>query len=243
MKVLSKATSSSSSEQLELNVLGLTLVFMTPMLGGFMYGFDIGATSFVLSMLLQEHHHHSYNDDDAHNIWWTDFGSVQQGLFVSALSLGALLGSHLVLMYFSHTMGRRTELRVCAVLYIVGTVLNVASGTVLKHASIGFYVLFLGRLTFGMGVGFVMHGAPAYMAEMCPPQIRGAVVSAKETVIVGGIVLGYATGNWMSSSSDPQAQPPNWTDLYAVCGVIAVPMLVLTYYIPRSKRWLLMKGY
>jgi sugar porter (SP) family MFS transporter len=252
-KVLSKATSASSSELLELNVLGLTLVFMTPMLGGFMYGFDIGATSFVLSMLLQDqqnHHHHSHDDNDTNTIWWTDFGSVQQGLFVSALSLGALLGSHLVLMYFSHTMGRRTELRVCAVLYIVGTVLNVASGTVLKHASIGFTVLFLGRLTFGMGVGFIMHGAPAYMAEMCPPQIRGAVVSAKETVIVGGIVLGYATGNWMSTSSsdDPQAQQqqqqqPNWTDLYAVCGVIAVPMLVLTYYIPRSKRWLLMKGY
>ena len=40
--------------------------------------------------------------------------------------------------------------------------------------------------------------APAYMAEMCPPQVRGAVVSAKETAIVGGIVLGYAAGNAMS---------------------------------------------
>lgn len=37
------------------------------------------------------------------------------------------------------------------------------------------------------------------MAEMCPPQIRGAVLSAKETVIVGGIVLGYTVGNWFSS--------------------------------------------
>jgi hypothetical protein len=43
------------------------------------------------------------------------------------------------------------------------------------------------------------------MAEMCPPQIRGAVVSAKETVIVGGIVVGYAAGNFVSSD------PRNWT--------------------------------
>jgi hypothetical protein len=43
------------------------------------------------------------------------------------------------------------------------------------------------------------------MAEMCPPQIRGAVLSAKETVIVGGIVLGYATGNFMSGI------PQRWT--------------------------------
>ena len=46
------------------------------------------------------------------------------------------------------------------------------------------------------------------MAEMCPPQIRGAVVSAKETVIVGGIVVGYAAGNFMSND------PRNWTGEY-----------------------------
>jgi hypothetical protein len=103
MKVLSKVTSASSSKLLELNVLGLMLVFMSPMLGGFVHGFDIRATSFVLSMLLQDQHHHPRDNEG--NIWWTDFGSVQQGLFVSALLLGALLGSHFVLVYFSHTMG------------------------------------------------------------------------------------------------------------------------------------------
>jgi hypothetical protein len=41
------------------------------------------------------------------------------------------------------------------------------------------------------------------MAEMTPPQVRGTVVSAKETVIVGGIVAGYAAGNF--TSGDPQA--------------------------------------
>jgi hypothetical protein len=46
------------------------------------------------------------------------------------------------------------------------------------------------------------------MAEMCPPQIRGAVVSAKETVIVGGVVVGYAAGNFMSND------PRDWTGEY-----------------------------
>jgi hypothetical protein len=54
------------------------------------------------------------------------------------------------------------------------------------------------------------------MAEMCPPQIRGAVVSAKETVIVGGIVVGYAAGNFMSSD------PRNWTGEY---GSLLLPSL------------------
>ncbi|KAL3915053.1 MAG: hypothetical protein SGILL_005826, partial [Bacillariaceae sp.] len=100
----------------------------------------------------------------------------------------------------------------------------------------GFFSLFLGRILFGFGVSFVMHGAPAYLAEMCPADIRGAVVSAKETVIVGGIVLGYAVGNWMSSN------PLRWADLYGVCALLPLPMLLLTFYVPRSKRWLLLHG-
>lgn len=179
---------------------GLCLVFLTPMLGGFLYGFDVGATSFVLSMLLRG------DDTSGGVVWWSDLSSVKQGLLVSALSLGALLGSHIVLMYLSHWVGRRMELRLCATCYLVGTCFNVLSGTWLKSFTTwGFTALFVGRLIFGTGVGFVMHGAPAYMAEMCPPEIRGAVVSAKETVIVSGIVLGYATGNWLST------EPSDWT--------------------------------
>lgn len=170
-------SSSSSSSLLRWNWKGLALVIVTPMLGGFLYGFDIGATSFVLSKLI------------LHKI-----SALQQGMLVSAVSLGALLGSHLV--FLSHSIGRRMELRVSATLYLVGNLCNVLSGTWWNSL----IMLFVGRFIFGIGVGFTMHGAPAYMAEMCPPEIRGAVVSAKETVIVAGIVIGYATGNSLPSS-------------------------------------------
>ena len=123
-----------------------------------------------------------------------DIGALQQGMLISAVSLGALFGSHLILLW--HSIGRRMELRVSATLYLVGNLLNVLSGTWLNSLA----ALVMGRLIFGIGVGFTMHGAPAYMAEMCPPEIRGAVVSAKETVIVAGIVVGYATGNSLPSS-------------------------------------------
>ena len=207
--MVSSSASNSSTSSLEWNVGGLSLVFATPMLGGFLYGFDIGATSFVLSMLLQ---------DETTLVWWRKISSVQQGLLVSALSLGALLGSHLVLMYLSHRIDRRMELRLCAALYLVGTSLNVLSGTWLKSFAWGFSVLFVGRCIFGMGVGFIMHGAPAYMAEMCPAEIRGAVVSAKETVTVGGIALGYATGNWLST------EPSDWTGEKKILCAMAVPI-------------------
>ena len=226
-------TTTNGRTMLEINLLGLFLVLVPPMLGGFLYGFDIGATSFVLVMLLNPPN----VETSGVTVWWSNLTSTRQGLIVSGLSLGALIGSHIVLVFLSKHVGRRMELRLCALFYMIGAFLNVMSGTILKESAFfGFFSLFFGRVIYGIGVGFVMHGAPAYLAEMSPHKIRGAIVSAKETVIVGGIVIGYLVGNCMSMD------PLGWTYLYGLCGVVAVPMFFLTFYIPRSKRWLLMQG-
>ena len=55
----------------EIDYGGLALVFLAPALGGFLYGYDIGATSFVLSMMRQ---------DRDYDHWWHNFTKVQQGL-------------------------------------------------------------------------------------------------------------------------------------------------------------------
>lgn len=183
---------------------GLALVFLAPALGGFLYGYDIGATSFVLSLMLA--------DQDRDN-WWHQLPKVHQGLMVSCLALGALIGSHIVLLYLANSIGRRKEIRIAATLYIVGTMLNVMSGTVLAETGVfgnmsfgwGFVSLLSGRLLYGVGVAFAMHSAPTYMSEMAPTQVRGAIVSAKETVIVLGIVVGMLMGDLQSE------YPEQWT--------------------------------
>ena len=236
------------------------LLSLPPMIGGFLYGFDIGATSFVLYMLLWNQNHTNMNDhettilidedivvNDTH--WWTsaeNFTTTQQGLFVAGLSLGGLLGSHLIFMYLSQLgLGRRHELRYSALLYILGSGLNVVSGTVLQENTVlGFYTLLWGRIVYGMGVGLVMHAAPAYLAEVTPSTMRGAVVSAKETIIVAGIVCGYLVGNYIATNSehDVNRKGNEWIYLYGLCGLVAVPMYLVTYCIPESPRWLLLQG-
>lgn len=199
---------------------------LTCLLLGFLYGYDIGATSFVL---------HTLSSGAAHgDVWWNDLGPLAQGLLVGAVSAGALAGSHIVLFHLASVIGRRMELRIASALYVAGTLLNIASGTIWAECESGWWALVVGRLIFGAGVGFVMHGAPTYMAEMAPTSIRGAIVSAKETVIVGGIVIGYAIGDALSSS--------HWTVLYGLSCLAALPMCLLTFIVPRSKRWLLMRG-
>jgi MFS family permease len=199
---------------LEIHYYGLALVFLAPALGGFLYGYDIGATSFVLSMLLSTRNHEA---------WWYGFPKLHQGLMISTLALGALLGSHIVLVYMSHTVGRRKEIRIAAALYIVGSMLNVMSGTILAQTDtnqygigIGLITLLCGRVLYGAGVGFIMHGAPTYMAEMSPSHVRGAIVSAKETVIVFGIIVGMLMGDLLSD------YPDNWTGTYRSLRMVLV---------------------
>jgi len=207
------------------------LVILTPSLCSLVYGIDLGVTSFVLEMMM-------LSSDDEY--WWKDIrdNNFQQGLFVSSLSLGAFLGSYIV--YYCTKFGsisRRCEIRISVVLYLLGTVFNVASGTVFRNYSIiiGLTSLVLGRLLFGMGVGFIMHGSPIYMSEMCPARIRGSVVAAKEAFIVSGIVVGYAIGNYYLSENS------HWYRLYASTTIVTIPAALLSFFfIPRSIRWLLL---
>jgi len=142
-----------SSTEPKISWRGVSLVFLAPALGGFLYGFDIGATAFVLEKL---------NHGSCHRgnmCWWSDFVTrrLEQGLFVGAVSAGALLGSHLVLFHLgSSRISRRMELRVASLLYFTGALFNVLSGTALRHLRWGSSVLILGRLLFGVGLGLVM---------------------------------------------------------------------------------------
>ena len=188
-------------DDLDVSYPGLALVILTPALCSFMYGVDLGVTSFVLAMLRDP-------AGRSVDVWWSGMASehISQGMFVSSLSLGALIGSHILLVYLAQFIGRRTEIRVAACLYMLGTLLNIASGTLLRKSPqwMGFSFLLLGRLVFGCGVGFVQHGACMYMSEMCPARIRGAVVTAKEAFIVIGIIVGYTIGDHFSRD------PLNW---------------------------------
>lgn len=84
---------------------------------------------------------------------------------------------------------------------------------------------------------------------MIPSSIRGAVISAKETVIVFGILMGYWAGDACSrgmmqnGSNGDDSTSIDWSRLYAMSAILSLPMFGLTFFIPRSLRWLLMHGH
>ncbi|PNT56396.1 hypothetical protein POPTR_001G244100v4 [Populus trichocarpa] len=194
------------------------LPFFFPALGGLLFGYDIGATSGATLSL---------QSAELSGISWFNLSAVQLGLVVSGSLYGALLGSLLVYP-IADFLGRRRELIAAALLYLFG-------GLVTGYAP-GLNVLLLGRLLYGLGIGLAMHGAPLYIAETCPSQIRGTLISLKELFIVLGILMGFLVGSIQINAVG------GWRYMYGFGVPISLLMGLGMWSLPPSPRWLLLRA-
>jgi len=214
----------------EYSLSSVALLFSVPALGGALFGYDIGATSFSITQI--------QNEVYSGVLWWHTVKSspVWTGTIVSAVSAGALFGSFLMFL-FADAIGRRTELRLGAVLYLTGAALE---GWTARSedwsGGLGLMVLMAGRLIYGVGVGITMHGAPTYLSEQSPANIRGLLVSAKEASVVFGIAMGYYFGFIFSNTVG------GWGITYGMAIIPAGLIIALSFAIPESCRWLLLRG-
>jgi sugar porter (SP) family MFS transporter len=95
------------------------------------------------------------------------------------------------------------------------------------------------RFLGGLAVGATSVLAPMYLAEMAPASWRGRLVACFQVNIVLGVLIAYGT-NYFLGSLDLGAAEWRWK-----LGVQAVPafaFLTTLFLIPRSPRWLVMKG-
>lgn len=130
----------------------LFAVFVFPALGGFLFGYDIGATSFVVAQI---------SGKDNSGVKWdhtVDENTSLQGAITSASVLGALLAS-VAVFKLSDDIGRKTEIIIGAALYVVGSVIEAVSSGPDWPGSVGITLLIVGRVIYGLGIGFSMHGA------------------------------------------------------------------------------------
>jgi len=211
------------------NRIATLMIFLFPAMGGLLFGYDIGATSAVVTQLKSS----VYS-----GVMWSDAvsgSSFLQGTITSVSMLGAMLGSA-TCFAVADMLGRRRSLLLASCLYCIGSVLEALSGSPDWRSSIGITVLLIGRLIYGYGCGFAMHGAPAYIGEMAPSEIRGLLVSLKEAFIVLGMVFGYIVGYLF------QYRVGGWRLTYGVSSIFAVAMFCGMYYLPPSARWLALKG-
>lgn len=161
--------------------------------------------------------------------------SALKGLVTSAATIGAFLGSSVVFKV-ADTIGRKNELVLGSSLYFTGSVLMFLSAFLSVSSNFDMFALIFARVIYGIGIGFSMHGAPTYIAEMAPPTLRGLLVSLKEAFIVVGILAGYVIGYVLKDTLG------GWKYMYGASSVVAAVMFIGTFAIPKSARFLLLSG-
>jgi MFS family permease len=221
--------SSGGSRKGRYNRVTAGLIFLFPALGGLLFGYDIGATSAVIAQLTSKEY--------SGTKWWSTIAdsSVLQGVVTSIAMFGAMLGST-TCFQIADDLGRRRTLIIGSAFFMVGGIVEALSGNSSWNATAGISVLVTGRVLYGYGCGFAMHGAPAYIGEMAPSEIRGLLVSLKEAFIVLGMVMGYTIGYLFSSSEG------GWRKTYIASLPLSIVMMAGMFYLPYSARWLALKG-
>jgi len=228
-KTSSSSSLSSSFEQTsdmgDYSVFSSFLIFIFPASGGLLFGYDIGSTSASIIQIQSK----SYS-----GIMWCETihgSSLLQGVITSIGMLGAVMGC-LICFKVADRIGRRWTIITAAYLYCLGSIIEFVSGDPDWDINIGLTVLLLGRLIYGFGCGFAMQGAPSYIGEMAPTQIRGLLISMKEAFIVLGMLLGYSIGYGFSSIVG------GWRYTYGIASIYSIFMLLGMYMLPESSRWL-----
>jgi hypothetical protein len=132
----------------------LYLVFLVPATAGFLFGYDIGGTSNAF-----------LNGFGGYNLQQTfGFSDTVKQWVVSMSLVGAIVGS-LCCFAVGDFLSRRGVIMMAGGFF--------AGGALITGCSIDLSVIFIGRFIYGVGIGFAMHSAPLYIAEISPSHLRG----------------------------------------------------------------------
>ena len=193
-------------------------------LGGFVFGFDAAVISGVVGFTAIE------------------FGlnEIQQGVVVSAPTLGAIIASFMA-GPMADKFGRRAVLKIIAALYVVSAICSALSTT--------YTLLVMARFIGGLAFAS-LHIAPMYIAEVSPARSRGRMVSINQLNIMLGFSAAYFANYLILKLSGGDLpwvaalgiDVHTWRWMLGVEILPALMYLILLYTIPESPRWLLLNN-
>ncbi|XP_030523788.1 monosaccharide-sensing protein 2-like [Rhodamnia argentea] len=130
----------------------------------------------------------------------------------------------------SDSVGRRPMMIISSVLYFV-------SGLIMLWAP-SVYMLLLGRLFDGFGIGIAVTLIPIYISETAPSEIRGQLNTIPQFANSGGMFLSYCLVFGMSLM-----ESASWRLMLGVLSLPSLLYFMLTvFFLPESPRWLVSKG-
>ena len=179
-------------------------------LGGVLFGYDTGVISGALLFI----------PDD---FKLTPF---LQGAIVGALLIGAMFGAAFA-GRLTDRLGRRRLIIAAGVIFTAGALLAALA------PSVG--VLIAARFILGLAVGCAALVVPLYLSEIAPTEIRGAISSLNQLMIVVGILLAFVVNAILASSG-------NWRLMLGLAAVPSVALLIGMIFMPETPRHLVHIG-
>lgn len=204
---------SADASSLKINFTLITATIVAA-LGGLLFGFDTIVISGCQTQLK--------------TLFQLD--SFQQGFMTASAIIGTVIGA-LFVARPGDSYGRRDSLKVAGALYIICAV-----GCALAW---GFWPLITFRIIGGIAVGASSVLGPLYLAEISPAQWRGRLVAFFQLNIVIGVLLAFVSNFGIGRLGFGEAE---WRWKLGVQALPAVVFFLLLFFIPRSPRWLMMKG-
>jgi MFS family permease len=185
-------------------------IFFFGALGGLLFGYDTGVISGAILFIK------------------TDFGlsPFWQSAVVAVLLLGAMAGAALA-GPLSERLGRKPLIVVAGVTFTVGALVAATA------PSTG--VLIGARFVIGLAVGSAALVVPLYLSEIAPTEIRGAISSMNQMMIVTGILAAFIVNAIFASSGD-------WRVMLGLAAVPSVVLLIGTAFVPETPRFLVRRG-
>ncbi len=191
-------------------------------IGGFLFGFDSGVINGTVGALQQAF------DSDA----------VGTGFNVASMLLGCAFGA-----FFAGTLadkfGRKPVLLVTAVAFMIS-----AWGSGAATSSLYFVIA---RILGGFAVGAASVLVPAYISEIAPPKVRGALTTLMQLMIVIGLFIAFVSnyniaGGAGGASNEFWGGYQAWQWMFWVEILPAAIFFAGLIFIPESPRYLVAAG-
>ncbi|KAF7198364.1 High-affinity glucose transporter [Pseudocercospora fuligena] len=151
-----------------------------------------------------------------------------QGGIVAGYYAGSAVGSAAA-SYCMDRISRRWSL-------LFGSVVSVV-GAVLQACAVSPAMMIVGRAFSGFSTGMVYPVAPVYLSEISPPENRAFLVGLK------GVwnTFGFFLAGWIGYAGAFASGDIQWRIPLATQAPPAAVLAVLTFFLPYSPRWLIMR--
>ncbi|KAJ1427136.1 Sugar/inositol transporter [Sesbania bispinosa] len=183
-------------------------------IGGLLFGYDTGVISGALLYIREDF-------EEVDKKTWLQETIVSMA--VAGAIIGAAFGG-----WMNDKLGRKKSILTADVLFFAGAIVMAVAPAP--------WVIIIGRVLVGLGVGMASMTAPLYISEASPASIRGALVCINGLLITGGQFLSYLINLAFTKT------PGTWRWMLGVAGVPAAVQFILMLSLPESPRWLYRQG-